>query len=126
MNQGLRRNLIRTGLVVVLILLAVVLYRNGKEHGIFVDNVEFVADDGQVITADRSYNVWIDGKELGTLNPDKRKGINLPRLNHRVVLEERTPDGVKVEKKFRLKPSEDAVINVPALVHGQSGWLVTE
>lgn len=126
MSQGLRRNLIRAGLVVILILLAVVLYRTGKEHAIFVDNVQFVTVNGQVLTADRSYNVWIDRNELGTLNPDKRKGLSLPRLNHKVILEERIPGGAKVEKKFKLKPGESAVINVPALVHDQSGWLVTE
>lgn len=125
MNQALRRNLIRAGLVVVLILLAIFLYRTGKEHVIVIDNVDFTVAGGQVLTADRSYKVWIDGKELGIVNPAKRRAINLSRLNHKVVLEQ-TPGGTRVEKKFKLKPSDDAVINVPALVHGQAGWLVTE
>jgi len=126
MKRSLRRNLIRAGLVLILIVLAVFLYRIGKEHAIFVDNVDFVTTGGQVLTAGHSYKVWIDGKELGLVNPGKRKGINLPRLNHRVVVEEQTPGGARIEKKFKLQPGDDAVINLPALVQGDPGWLRLE
>ncbi|MGE5551933.1 MAG: DUF6672 family protein [Bacteroidota bacterium] len=129
MSKIVRRNLIRGGLLILLILLGVFLYSTGKIREIFVDNEEVTAADGTPLyPADKSYLVWIDGQELGTVRPDRRKFGEFPGLRHTVVLEEldenEDPTGKRFSREFLVGPGLGAYVNVPALVNGdEERWL---
>ena len=126
MNGKMRQILFSTALVVVLILLGILLYNLGKENMVFIDNKE-VALDGTTYTADAAYRVWIDGKEICDVNPDRRKMAQLVGANHKLTLEviddDANPIGKKFEKKFSVK-KDKSILNLSAMVGGAKNWVL--
>lgn len=122
----MRRNLIRVGLVILLIVFGFVLYNVGKEHKIFIDNRD-ITISGKEYTATMTYRVYVDDKQVGDVRKGKRKVAKSPGSKHTIIIEEldgRSPTGQKWEYEFRLKAKQaEVIVNIPALLGGAEKWL---
>lgn len=124
----MRKTIIRISLILLLLILGIVLFILGKEHKIFVDNMDFTIN-GETYSADSSYEVWIDGQKLGrtTINPGKRNVNYAAGPGHEIVLQEIVdgePVGGKIIKEFRLSVAQGEVtINIPALIGDSEFYL---
>lgn len=122
----MRRNLIRVGLLIILIAFGFILYNIGKEHKIFIDNRD-ITIGGKEYVASTTYRVYVDGKQVGDVRKGKRKVAKSPGSKHTIVIEEldgRTPTGQKWEREFQLKAKQaEVIVNIPALLGEAEKWL---
>jgi len=113
-----KRIIIRITLIVVLILI-------GKEHKVLIDNKDISIGD-VVYNAGTTYKIRVDDKEIGLIEKGKRKVAKVTGMNHKIVIEEvkdKALTGEKYEKKFKLKTSESATINIPAITNNINEWI---
>ncbi|NMB38761.1 MAG: hypothetical protein GX994_04205 [Firmicutes bacterium] len=124
----MRKLIIRCGLVVFLILLGVFLYTAGKEHVILIDNRDFT-DNGITYSAESSYEVCVDGQQVGrtALAAGKRNAAYVSGPRHKIELQEiiaGEPVGDRIEKSFKVATSISQItINIPALVAGSDAFI---
>jgi len=120
-----KRIIIRITLIVVLVLIGISLYTIGKEHKVLIDNKDISVGD-VVYNAGTTYKIRIDDKEIGLIEKGKRKVAKVTGMNHKIVIEEvkdKALTGEKYEKKFKLKTSESATINIPAITNNINEWI---
>jgi len=126
----LRKLAIRCGLVIVLIILGIFLFIIGKEHIVFIDNLELTVE-GVTYTAEASYEVWVDGEKIGrtTLAPGRRNAAYVSGPRHRIELQEikdGEPVGERIKKDFKIATgTAEVIINIPALVAGSESFIYT-
>jgi exopolysaccharide biosynthesis protein len=121
-----KRFVIRIVLIVLLVLIGMFLYINGKEHKVIIDNKEIIVnDDHYKATAD--YKVWLDNKEISLIEKDKRIVAMITGSNHKIVIESidnQELKGEKYERIFKLKNNESALINIPAMINFLDDWII--
>jgi len=114
----IRRLLVRSGIIVVYVLLVGIVFVLGKGHTLIVDNkktLESEAIDGIVVS--------IDGKEGMELYAGDRDMAKLKGQRHRVSVETITGEK-KLEKSFVLPIDGDMLLlSVPKLMAGQENFL---
>jgi len=123
-----KRTVIRIILIVALILSGIFLYTIGKEHKVIIDNKDITVGD-IVYNADNTYKIRVDDTEIGLIKKGKRKVVKVTGINHKIVLEEikdelLTGGGEKYKKEFKLKTSENATINIPAMINNVNEWTI--
>ena len=126
----MRKLAIRCGLVIVLIILGIFLFIIGKEHIVFIDNLELTVE-GVTYTAEASYEVWVDGEKIGRtiLAPGRRNAAYVSGPRHRIELQEikdGEPVGERIKKDFKIATgTAEVIINIPALVAGSESFIYT-
>lgn len=124
----MKRWAFRSGLVLVLIALGVFLFVLGKEHVVFVDNLELTVQ-GVTYSPTGSFEVWIDGVQVGrtAIAPGKRNVLNVPGPKHLLELQEmdgNEPVGPRIEQSFKIDALKtQVIINLPALLAGSDAFL---
>ena len=120
-----KRIIIRITLIIVLILIGIFLYTNGKEHKVFIDNKDIFVGD-IIYSADATYNVRVDNQEIGLLKKGERNVAMVAGINHKIVIEEikdKVLTGEKYKKTFKLKTNEGATVNIPAMINNVNEWI---
>jgi len=124
----LRKLIVRSGLVVILILLGVFLYVIGKEHVLLIDNRDFT-HEGVTYQAAASYEVWVDGNQVGrtALAAGRRGAAYVAGPRHKIVVQEVAagqPVGEPIERRFSVPTGAYQItINIPALVAGAESFV---
>ena len=119
-----RRNAIRTGLVLLLVGLGVLLFFLGKEHQVFLDN-KAVAAGGKEIPALESGRVTVEGGEPLEFVADDRDVTKIRGPRAHVKLELLDPEGKvtrTVERSVSFSFENRAMISLPALAAGDEGY----
>ncbi len=119
-NAKKRRLIIRSGLLVVYVLLIAFMIHSGRRHTILIDNKD--AHDDSYIGID-GMEVSIDNKEpLEYYRGDRDKAV-VQGQKHTIKVEI-FDDGRKIEESFTVPLWTDMVIiYVPRLVNGIEPWL---
>jgi hypothetical protein len=68
-----KRIIMRVTLIIVLILAGSFLYTIGKEHKVFIDNIDMTVGES-TYRAEATYKVWIDQQEID--RKDSRPGFD--------------------------------------------------
>ena len=119
-----RRNAIRTGLVLLLVGLGVLLFFLGKEHQVFLDN-KAVTAGGKEIPALESVRVTVDGGEPLEFAADDRDVAQTRGLRANLKLEVLDGNGnvtKTVERSVSFSFENRAMISLPALAAGDEGY----
>jgi hypothetical protein len=115
-----RRLVVRSGLVVVYILLVGLVFVLGKSHTLLVDNKD-LADGSE--TAIDGVLVSVDGGEPLELYKGDRDMVKLKGQRHRVKIEP-IAGGDKIEVEVRLPIDSDMLLlSVPKLAGKQAGFI---
>lgn len=120
-----KRIIIRTTLVAVLILIGIFLYTIGKEHKVLIDNKD-ISVGNVICSASTTYVVRVDDQEIGVIKKGERNVAMVTGTSHKIVVEEikgNVLTGEKHEKRFKLKTSESATINIPAMINNANEWI---
>lgn len=121
-----RRNVIRFALLIIVVVLSMFLYRHGKGFDLLVDNKT-------VTIGEKSYRalslvrVSIDEGEPLELMKRDRDVISVVGYTHRIKVEvlDMDEDVVQsVEKEFKLTRETGDLLSIPALVGGESDWIL--
>lgn len=118
MKLNLRRVLFASGLVIVLVAIAIVCFIVGRGHTVYLDNK---AIPGLYSSYD-SIEVYYDGGKLGTIAADERVSLTLMGQKLEVKFKAKKTEGGSqetIETEIELPYSMDGiVINVPAYLEG--------
>jgi hypothetical protein len=121
-GNRLRRILVRSGLVLLYVLLVGLTFVFGKGHTLLIDNKDAA---GGAIPAIDGVLVSVDGREALELYKGDRDMALLKGQRHRVSVEFLS-GGEKIEKSFRLPMDVDMLLlSVPKLVAGQDAYIET-
>lgn len=121
-----RRNGVRLVLLVFVAVLSVFLYRLGKGFDLLVDN-KTVTIGEQTYRALNLVRVSVDGSEPLELMKRDRDVISVVGYTHQIKVEvlDMDEDVVKtVEKEFKITRGTGDLLSLPALVEGDSGWII--
>lgn len=124
----MRKIIFRISLILLFVILGIVLFIIGKEHKIFIHNIDLTIK-GETFTADSSYEVCVDGIKVGktAIKPGKRNVTYSAGPRHEIVLQKvinGEPVGEKIVKKFNLSTDQaEVIINIPALIADSEFYL---
>ena len=119
-----RRNAIRTGLVLLLVGLGVLLFFLGKEHQVFLDNKALTLG-GKEIPALESVRVTVDGGEPLEFAADDRDVAQTRGLRANLKLEILDGNGnvtKTVERSVSFSFEDRVMLSLPVLVQGGEGY----
>jgi len=115
----MKRVVAQLGLVAVSIVLGVILFVTGKEHRVFVENKS--VDEYKAVK--KVQYVVNDDKEI-KVKKNKKKLSNVKGTTHEIVVTyEKAGENIQVEKSFKLKVMEEALISIPRLIGGSEDWI---
>ncbi|GAH74783.1 unnamed protein product [marine sediment metagenome] len=120
-----KRIIIRITLITLLVLIGIFLYTIGKEHKVIIDNRDISVGD-ITYSLGTTYMVRVDNQEIGLFEKGERKVARVSGVSHKIVVEEIKDNvltGEKYEKKFKLKISESATVNIPAMINNANEWI---
>ena len=118
----MKRMIAQLSLVAVMVVLGGMLFVTGKEHRVFVENK---STDGYKAIKKVQYIVD-DGKEV-KVKKNKKKLANVKGSTHQIlVIYEKGGETYRIEKAFKLKAMEEALISIPRLIGGSEEWIKYE
>lgn len=121
----MRQNIIRIGLVVLLILIGFFFFHMGKQHKIYLDNRDFTIDE-ITFKASSDLQIFVDGDEIGVIKKGKRKVVYVAGSNHdiRMVKKDNSEVVEEYNRDFKMTLKEEVmIINIPALLEDSSYWM---
>ncbi|HOO74182.1 MAG: hypothetical protein H7A31_03065 [Thermotogae bacterium] len=123
----MKKNLIRTALLLLLIIFSFFLYSTGKIHYVFIDNKTVTSED-KTFSALDNVSVFVDKEDSVVIKKRIRKQFSVSGKNHKITVTIKDNDGTEIliEKKFSLKLSEKAIISIPLLYAGEENWIEKE
>jgi hypothetical protein len=113
--------LVKGGVIIAILILAVFLFITGKEHAIFITN------KGETYTPKKAYYI-LDGKEKEVkIKKKKKKREYVKGTSHTIEVRFKDRDGneKKISRDFEAKIGEKISINV-ALIEDEKRWITKE
>lgn len=121
----MRRIAIRAGVLVLFVALGIFLFINGKGHDILIDNKTVTLGD-TTYEAFASAMVSLDGRKAVEIQRRERLPETLVGGKHHIKVEVMNRGGKvvqTVEQSFALGLARTYLLNLPALVSGDAGWI---
>jgi hypothetical protein len=117
--------IIRISVIVALIFIGMFLYVSGKQHKVLIDNRDITVG-GIIYRAGATYKIWVNNQEIGMIGKGERIKAMVTGVSHKIIVEEIKDKVVvkeKYEKMFKLKVSENVVINITAMINDLNEWI---
>lgn len=115
----MKRVVAQLGLVAVSVVLGVILFITGKQHRVFVENKS--VDEYKAL---KEVHYVVNGDKEVKVKKNKKKLSNVKGTTHEIVVTyEKGGENLQIEKSFKLKVMEEALISIPRLIGGSEDWI---
>jgi len=116
----MKTQLIRGGVILATIILAVFLFIFGKEHAIYIEN------KGETFTPKTAYYI-LDGKKEVKVRKKKKKREYAKGPSHVIEVRFKNKDGkeIKITREFKVELGKKITINL-ALIESEDKWIKKE